>query len=403
MSARLLYLGFAFPPGMQHLHPGINPAGHNFETGLMRAFPEGWDIRSVGILPIEPSETPDASQSPGLPHALVLLDRKPEQVYRRLALGRLIRAFQRWEREGWVPDAILVYNLSPVYNGFIRWLARRERRPKLFVLFADSSTLGHPMSWSRRLRHGFNALVYPEEEMLRLFDGAIALSRDTEWFWDANKMPWLWMPGGCDPAQAPKDTMPEEHDEVAFGYFGTLAAHAGILPLAEAFIGANLPATLHVCGYGRLGPLIEELARQHTRLKYHGLLDHPSDCLALAQTWDVLVNPRPGGWGNENNFPSKVFQYAMAGRVILTTRLAGVDEVLGENAFYLEEGDFAKTMPVMLHRLVEWPRSDLHRRGRRLREQVMDRYSWRVQAGRMAVFIQKAIGCSQDGVSHDPV
>lgn len=392
MSARLLYLGFAFPPGMQHLHPGLNPAGHNFETGLMRAFPEGWDIRSVGVLSVEPPGTLDAAKSPGLPHSLVLLDRKPEQIHRRLGLWRLIRAFQQWEREGWVPDAILVYNLSPVYNGFIRWLVRRERRPKLIVLFADSSTLGHPMSWSKRLRYRFKPLVYPEEEMLRLFDGAIALSRDTKWFWDRNKIPWLWMPGGCDPAQAPAESPPVRHDEVAFGYFGALAAHAGILPLVEAFIGANLPATLHVCGYGRLGPVIEELAQKHSRLKFHGLLDHPADCLALAQSWDVLVNPRLSGWGNENNFPSKVFQYAMTGRSILTTRLAGVDDVLGEDAFYLQDGDFARTILSMLQRLAEWPRPDLQLRGSRLRARVMEHYSWRIQAGRIAEFIRLRIG-----------
>lgn len=396
MRARLLYLGFAFPPGMQHLHPGLNPAGHNFETGLMCSFPEDWDIRSVGILPVEPPEKPDPSKSPGLPHSLVLLDRKPEQIHRRLALRRLIRAFEQWEREGWVPDAVLVYNLSPVYNGFMRWLSRNSRaqRPKRIILFADSSTLGHPVSWSKRLRYRFKPLIYPEEEMLRLFDGAIALSRDTKWFWDANKIPWLWMPGGCDPALAPAETIPEQRPEVAFGYFGALAAHAGILPLVEAFISADLPATLHVCGYGKLGPVIEELARSHSRLKYHGLLDQPSDCLALAQTWDVLVNPRPVGWGNENNFPSKVFQYAMAGRAILTTRLAGVDDVLGEDAFYLDDGDFAKTMPAMLLRLTECSRDGLRERGSRLRTQVMKHYTWHIQAGRMAEFIRAQLGRS---------
>lgn len=398
MITRLLYLGFAFPPGLQHLHPGLNPAGHNFETGLMRAFPKDWDIRSVGILPVEPPDNIDPAKSPGLPHALVLQDRKPEQIHRRLALRRLIQAFQQWEQAGWVPDAVLVYNLSPVYNGFIRWLARKSRaqRPKLIVLFADSSTLGHPVSWSKRLRYRFKPLVFPEEEMLRLFDGTIALSRDTRWFWDANNIPWLWMPGGCDPALAPAHNAPAPSTEVAFGYFGALAAHAGILPLVEAFIGAELPATLHVCGYGKLGPVIEGLARSHSRIKYHGLLDQPSDCLDLAQTWDVLVNPRPRGWGNENNFPSKVFQYAMTGRAILTTRLAGVDDVLGEDAFYLEDGDFAQTMPAMLHRLAEWPRTELHQRGCRLRARVMEQYSWRNQAGHMAEFIRREIDRSPD-------
>ena len=392
MNARLLYLGFAFPPGMQQLHPGVNPAGHGFETGLMSAFPAGWEVRSAGLLPVKPPPALDPQNSAGLPNALTLVERKPEQIHRRLALWRLIGAYRRWTREGWVPDAVLVYNLSPVYNGFVRWLARRAGRPKLFVLFADSSTLGHPMSFGKRLRYRFKPLVYPEEQMLRRFDGAIALSRDTGWFWEANRIPWLWMPGGCDPAQAPPEAPPGPGKETAFGYFGALAAHAGILPLAEAFARSDIPAALHVCGYGRLGPAIQELARQDPRIHYHGLLERPSDCLALAQNWDVLVNPRPAGWGNENNFPSKVFQYAMTGRAILTTRLAGVDDVLGEDAFYLENGDVARTAPGMLRRLAAEGRADLMERGRRLRARVLERYSWGIQAGRIAEFLDRQTG-----------
>ena len=52
-SFRLLYLGFAFPPGVQSRFPGINPAGHRFETEMITALRRHFEIRSVGLLPFE--------------------------------------------------------------------------------------------------------------------------------------------------------------------------------------------------------------------------------------------------------------------------------------------------------------------------------------------------------------
>src|ERR1043166_6861091 len=121
-APRLLYLGYAFPPGVAGLFPEAQPAGHWIETNLVNALRPWFEIRSVGLSWIRVEEVPTGDPSSGLPNALNLLDKKPELFHRWKSLVRLKRQYLDWIRQGWNPDAILLCNFSPVYNGFIRWL-----------------------------------------------------------------------------------------------------------------------------------------------------------------------------------------------------------------------------------------------------------------------------------------
>jgi len=198
------------------------------------------------------------------------------------------------------------------------------------------------------------------------------------------------MPGACSAERAipSQEVQAEDARPITFGYFGALAPHSGVLPLVRTFLASALPGPLHVCGHGRLGAEITELARHDSRLRFHGLLPTPEDCLKLARSWDVLVNPRPATHGNENNFPSKIFEYALCGRAILTSRMAGIEEVLGDAAFYFDPAGFEPAMQVALTTVAQVPRSELRLRGTALLERIVEHYSWDQQAARMARFIQ---------------
>lgn len=387
---RLLYLGFAFPPGMQARFPGVNPAGHGVESQMVAALRDHFEIKSVGVLPMKMPPLPaNPDPASGVAHDLVLLDQKPELWHRLRSLAQLKRQYCRWRALGWLPDAVLVYNLSPIYNNFLRWLKRQPAAPKLVLLLLDSSHLGHKLTALKRLRHRFKPLVIPDSEMINEFDACIGLSQSAEQFFAPRRVPFLWMPGGCAPARAveSRTTSGDTTSPIHFGYFGALAAHAGVMPLVETFLASPLPNTLHICGYGKLADSIAAWAQRDPRLKFHGLLPTPEDCLRLAQSWDVLINPRPASHGNENNFPSKIFEYALCRRAILTTRLGGVDTVLGSEAFYFDPQPFAESLNPQLIALARLPRAELHRRGNALSARITAHYTWPRQAAKMADFI----------------
>lgn len=98
---QLLYLGFAFPPGVASFYPEAQPAGHLIETGLVNSLRPWFDIRSVGISWVNVTEVPPGGSSPGLPHELNLFDRSPEMLHRLCSLLRLKKRYDAWVKSGW--------------------------------------------------------------------------------------------------------------------------------------------------------------------------------------------------------------------------------------------------------------------------------------------------------------
>ena len=390
-EAKLLYLGFAFPPGVSALYPDINPAGHALETQMIQGLRSYFEIRSVGLLPVAPPKLEAADQGSGIAHDLILLERPPEICHRLRALARLKQEYRRWRATGWEPDLVLVYNLSPVYNQFITWLRRQACAPKTILLLLDSVNLGQRIRWLKQVRRRFKPMFTPDAEMVTRFDGCVGLSRTVEKYFQPRGVPFLWMPGGCTPGRAlvngeSLDPFARQR-ELRFGYFGALGAHSGVTRLAEVFAAANPPATLEICGYGKLDDKLAGLVGDHDRIKYHGLIT-PGECLRFGRSCDVLVNPRPFSHGNENNFASKLFDYALCGRSILTSRLSGVDGVLGPEAFYFDPHQFEPSLGHALTELVRSPRPELDRRGAAIQERIVRSFSWEAQASRLATFLR---------------
>lgn len=388
---RLLYLSFAFPPGLRALHPGINPAGNAFETQMAAALREHFEMRSIALLPFPVKDLPEnAAPDSGIAHDLMLVEQPPELWHRAIALREMKRAYKQWVARNWRPQAVMTYNLTPVYNQFIRWLRRQPDRPKLVLLLLDSSQLGARWPAWKRLRYGMKPFVTLDEDMLDEFDACIGLSIQTKKYAAAHGLPFLWMPGACTPARAPMPVLDIHSGPVRFCYFGALAPHAGVMEMTKLFLQTTGESELYICGYGRHSDELAELAKHSPRLKFHGLLPRPEDCLKLGQACDVLVNPRPPGHGNENNVASKLFDYALCRRAILASRIAGIDEVLGPEAFYFAPDDYEKTLKDALEACAKTSREELRRRGAAVSERVMREFNWAAQAARMAEFIRRA-------------
>jgi len=393
-QSRLLYLGFAFPPGVAALHPGINPAGHALETRLLGELRSQFEVRSAGILPLFPPMLEGADPASGVAHDLVLLEKPPELFHRYRSLACLKAQYRRWVAEGWVPDVVLVYNLSPIYNQFLLWLGRRPKCPKLVLMLLDSPNLGVPSQPWKRFRRRFKPMHTPDGEMLSQFDACIGLSKATEKYFRPGNVPFLWMPGACIPSRAVSGEgvgFAPRNDSLRLGYFGALGDHAGVQPLVETVLETDFPGTLEICGYGRLTEQLAGLAAANPRLVFHGL-QTPDRCLAFGRSCDVLVNPRPPSHGNENNFSSKLFDYALAGRAILTSNLSGVEDVLGPEAFYFEAQEFRASLRQALHTLARIPRPELDRRGAAVQLRVTSEFSWARQGARVGTFLRSVCG-----------
>lgn len=214
-------------------------------------------------------------------------------------------------------DYLICYN--PIYAWIFAPDVARKHGKKSILLLADYSPV---KSYS-----GFAGKLYSRIQLraIRQFDYVIGLSERTQKY-VTDKQKFICMEGGIDTGtynffSAPKKrTMPE----VTIMYSGTLEPVTGIRLLIKAFERIEQTnVRLLISGKGSLAQEIEELARKNSRICFLGCSQY-EEYLNKLQEADILVNPRDMRFPeNENNFPSKIMEYLVTGKYIISTRFAG--------------------------------------------------------------------------------
>lgn len=374
-------------------------AGHLFvtahlgETRLIQELSHLAEVSTVGLLPgqiwkkrLEPKD-----DSAGLEHELVLWDRNPA-LWHRWISWRKLRGYylEKVQREG-MPDVLLVRNLQHVFNHFVKWLRRQPQRPLIVFVLGDSGGLGEKVPLSRRLRYTFKPMQMLEEQAVLLYDGCVVSGLKAKRHFESRGIPWMWQPAAYNATYDPPPPDPNVKGPIRFGYFGDLSEHSAILQLVQTFLNADLPGTLHVCGHGPLSATLEQLAKRHPNFQFDGFLPKQSDCLPWAQNVDVLINVRLPWWGKDNSAPSKVFEYGLAGKAILSTRTAGMDEILGDEGIYIETDHFEDSLRQKLREISGMERVELQRRAAIIHDRIVKNYSWGEQARRVMEFLKKNV------------
>ena len=398
----LLSLTYAFPPGVSGRFPSLNQAGHPNETRLAQALSRLAKISTVGMLAREIfGKLEPRDNSIGLEHELLLWDRRPE-LWHRWHSWRQLRRFylEKVARDG-IPDVLLVKNMGWVFCHFVRWLRRQYPRPLIVLILADAGTLGQKIPLAKRLRYALKPMVTLDEaKSIPLFDACISYGIGTRRYFEPRGVPWMWMPSAFNFRYDAPPANPAQTGPIRFGYFGQLAERTTILQTVHGFLNASVPGTLHVCGYGKLSNVLKELAGHHSNFHFDGLMPKQSDCLAWAQKVDVLINPRLPIQGLENSFPSKIFEFGMTGKAILSTRTCGVDQVLGEEGIYLETKDFDDSLRQKLCEVAAMDRAELQRRGTAIRNRILREFNWDEQARRIIEFLEGILKSPQHSRPH---
>jgi glycosyltransferase involved in cell wall biosynthesis len=387
---RLLCLGVAFPPGMAGK---LFVTAHLSEVRLTQELSRLAEVSTVGLLPgkmwkkrLEPKDDSD-----GLEHELILWDRNPALWHRWHSWRKLRRLYlEKTQREG-MPDVVLVRNLQHVFNHFVKWLQRQPRRPLTVLLLGDSGGLGESIPWFRRWRYQFKPMQMLEDRAVELFDACLVSGLKAGRYFESRGVPWIWHPAAFNYNYDPPPSDPDARGPIRFGYFGDLSEHSAIRQLVHAFLDAGLPGTLHVCGHGPLSGELKQIAQQHPNFQFDGFLPKQSDCLPWAQKADVLINVRPPWWGKDNSAPSKVFEYGVAGKAILSTRTAGMDEILGKEGIYIETDRFEDSLREKLSEVSAMDRAELQRRAAIIRDRIVNNYSWEKQSQQIVEFLTRLV------------
>lgn len=121
-------------------------------------------------------------------------------------------------------------------------------------------------------------------------------------------------------------------------FAGTLVHYNGISELLQAFTMLNKREyELHIYGYGPMEKEVKEYAYNDSNIVFHGRIEN-RNLLNKLSSADLLINPR-----NTSNptdyfsFPSKLVEYILSGRPVLTTRVKSIPNEYEEFLFFIDE------------------------------------------------------------------
>jgi glycosyltransferase involved in cell wall biosynthesis len=391
-----MYLGNQCPPGWAERYGTL----HRYcgEVFLWQKLSELADVSTVSLLhrTLWERRAEAKDETPGLDHELVIWDRNPALWHRWISWRQLKAYYLQKVAQGQMPDAIVVCNLQHVFNHFVKWLRRQPKRPLIILQICDSGGLGEKIPLSRRLRYLVKPMQMLEAQAVNMYeDGCILSSVNSKKYFEPRGVPWTWHPANFKFEYQPPAPPSNQTGPINFGYFGALSPVYAITSVARAFLKAKVPGPLYMVGRGEEDKELAELSRLNPNFRFEGYLPKEADCLDWAQKVDVLINSRFTIRGQDNSFPSKVLEYGVAGKAILTTRIGGVDAALGDEGIYFETDNFEESLGKKIQEVSAMDRAELQRRGRAIREKVVREFSAEEQARRIFEFVKGLVQSRQ--------
>jgi glycosyltransferase involved in cell wall biosynthesis len=370
----IFYLGFWLPPDLLHRYPALNGAGQLWESRLLHNLSSDADVRTASILDRRIKLTEADRKNPG---RLLLESRFGKDLQAYPSFRELRKTYLAWRKQGWKPDFFFVYNSHPIGNAFVRFLTKHDPDVRRVLLFLDSKYFGKKVPLLKSLRLKLKPLHWRDEEVLPYFHGVASASLSSQQFCQDHQIPWRWFPGG---AQADglldKIAAPDSNGKKRIGYFGSHSEYAGLGELLAAFrANRDLSLTLSIAGEGVQTANLKERTAADPRIEWVGFFKERSDLGRWASSCHALVNPRPAGYGNDNNFPSKLFDYMQLGRAVVSSKTPTLEYAFGDTLIWYD----AATLGALAQALIDVSAkgtTELSKQGAMLREKYSTAYAW---------------------------
>ena len=121
-------------------------------------------------------------------------------------------------------------------------------------------------------------------------------------------------------------------------YAGTLIYYNGISTLLKAFaLLEHDEYQLHIYGYGPLENEVNKYSENHSNIFFYGRVDN-TELLDKLSDADLLINPRLTCDSiNDFTFPSKLTEYILSGRSVLSTRFDSLPEDYKKFLFFVDD------------------------------------------------------------------
>jgi glycosyltransferase involved in cell wall biosynthesis len=177
-----------------------------------------------------------------------------------------------------------------------------------------------------------------QTRIISMFSGVITLTpKIIEDF--SPLLPSIIIEGGIDTKVIkPAPVSPKKPEHFICLYCGALNEINGISLLLESFaLITNSEFRLWIFGEGPLSTIVKDAAAIDKRIVYWGKISN-DQVMTYQREATVLINPRPSS--NKityYTFPSKLLEYMLSGRPVISTRLSGIPKDYYDHLIFLEK------------------------------------------------------------------
>lgn len=136
---------------------------------------------------------------------------------------------------------------------------------------------------------------------------------------------WMVMEGSFNSTQLADADCKPDPDKISVMYSGVLDLRYGIPELLDAMKLLDDTYELWLTGAGNAEDLIRQRAATDERIKFYGYLPSRQDLLNKQAQATMLISPRRDTEeASKYCFPSKLFEYMVSGRPVISCFLAGI-------------------------------------------------------------------------------
>jgi glycosyltransferase involved in cell wall biosynthesis len=199
--------------------------------------------------------------------------------------------------------------------------------------------------------------------------------------------------GGIIPeivAPVPPDLKPVQTFDVVFA--GGLEAVNGVEPMLDAISRIEGDGYRFIfAGSGPLEDAVRRAAVEDPRIIYRGFLNL-SELLPIYAQADVLINMRlTAKMRSRYFFPSKLMEFLASGTPVISTCTGHVEQEFGDLLFLLKD-ETPDGLADAIRQVEAMGRKYRLRIGRKAREYMLQRKTWRAQAGRISALLTSLSG-----------
>jgi glycosyltransferase involved in cell wall biosynthesis len=396
-ALQIAYIGSVVPDTPEFRNQAFSRAGNMFQSNLLAGFKaaglEPSLVLSCRPLPAYPSSqtvvapASRANLSCGIRITLLpILNVTPlKQIL--LGFSVLLRLLSwGWKHRG-SARVVYTFNLT-VPPAIFTLLGARLIAAKAVASVNDINVPGEtvPSTLAWRLDFYLHKCLLPRFDALVVVSSAII-----EDF--APTMRHVRVEGGIIPeivAPVPPDLKPVQTFDVVFA--GGLEAVNGVEPMLDAISRIEGDGYRFIfAGSGPLEDAVRRAAVEDPRIIYRGFLNL-SELLPIYAQADVLINMRlTAKMRSRYFFPSKLMEFLASGTPVISTCTGHVEQEFGDLLFLLKD-ETPDGLADAIRQVEAMGRKYRLRIGRKAREYMLQRKTWRAQAGRISALLTSLSG-----------